>query len=344
MLRLTDAGFYCEAGGFYVDPWRPVERAVITHAHGDHVAWGSGAYLRRGDGRRVLRGAARRPTPSSSRSRYGERRRLGGVRVSLHPGGTHPRLGAGAHRASRRGVGRLRRLQDRSRSDLRAVRAGALPHLRHRVDLRPADLSLAAAGARSSRRSTPGGAPTATRARRALLFGYALGKAQRLLAGLDPAHRPDLHARRRRAARPRLSRGGRGAAADDATPAPSDGAATRAARSSSRRRRPSVAVGPALRRRRPPRSPRAGCGCAAPADAARVDRGFVLSDHVDWPSLLGAIEATGAGRVWVTHGYHRRRSCAGSRERGSTRTRWPPGSKARPTTAEADAARGGDQQ
>ena len=34
-----------------------------------------------------------------------------------------------------------------------------------------------------------------------------------------------------------------------------------------------------------------------------VDRGFVLSDHVDWPGLLGAIEATGAGRVLVTHGY-----------------------------------------
>ena len=34
-----------------------------------------------------------------------------------------------------------------------------------------------------------------------------------------------------------------------------------------------------------------------------VDRGFVLSDHVDWPSLLSAIEATGAQRVWVTHGF-----------------------------------------
>jgi putative mRNA 3-end processing factor len=34
-----------------------------------------------------------------------------------------------------------------------------------------------------------------------------------------------------------------------------------------------------------------------------IDRGFVLSDHVDWPSLLAAIDATGAERVWVTHGY-----------------------------------------
>jgi putative mRNA 3-end processing factor len=34
-----------------------------------------------------------------------------------------------------------------------------------------------------------------------------------------------------------------------------------------------------------------------------LDRGFPLSDHVDWPSLLAAIEATGASRVWVTHGF-----------------------------------------
>jgi putative mRNA 3-end processing factor len=34
-----------------------------------------------------------------------------------------------------------------------------------------------------------------------------------------------------------------------------------------------------------------------------VDRGFVLSDHADWPGLLAAIKATGASRVWVTHGY-----------------------------------------
>ena len=34
-----------------------------------------------------------------------------------------------------------------------------------------------------------------------------------------------------------------------------------------------------------------------------LDRGFVLSDHADWPELLAAIDATGAETVWVTHGY-----------------------------------------
>ncbi len=66
LLRLTDRGLYCEAGDFYVDPWGAVDRAVVTHAHGDHVAWGCRAYLtiRRRGGRAAkpprARGASRR--------------------------------------------------------------------------------------------------------------------------------------------------------------------------------------------------------------------------------------------------------------------------------------------
>jgi hypothetical protein len=45
LLRLTDHGLYCEAGDFHGDPWGAVPRAAVTHAHGDHVAWGWEAYL-----------------------------------------------------------------------------------------------------------------------------------------------------------------------------------------------------------------------------------------------------------------------------------------------------------
>jgi putative mRNA 3-end processing factor len=45
LLKLTGSGLYCEAGDFFVDPWGPVERAVITHAHSDHARWGSKHYL-----------------------------------------------------------------------------------------------------------------------------------------------------------------------------------------------------------------------------------------------------------------------------------------------------------
>lgn len=55
MLRITERGLYCPAADFYIDPWLPVDRAVITHAHGDHARWGSRHYLASREGARVLR-------------------------------------------------------------------------------------------------------------------------------------------------------------------------------------------------------------------------------------------------------------------------------------------------
>src|SRR5690606_18373651 len=55
LLRITDQGLYCEAGDFFIDPWEGVDRAVITHAHGDHARWGSRVYLGAEEGERVLR-------------------------------------------------------------------------------------------------------------------------------------------------------------------------------------------------------------------------------------------------------------------------------------------------
>src|SRR5690606_33834931 len=61
MLELSPQGLYCSAGDFWIDPWTPVSRAVITHGHGDHARWGSLHYLaaapNAGILRRRLRGA-----------------------------------------------------------------------------------------------------------------------------------------------------------------------------------------------------------------------------------------------------------------------------------------------
>ena len=45
LISFTQQGLYCAAGGFYIDPWQPVDRAVITHAHSDHSRWGMKHYL-----------------------------------------------------------------------------------------------------------------------------------------------------------------------------------------------------------------------------------------------------------------------------------------------------------
>ena len=158
-------GLYCPPGDFYIDPWRPVERAVITHAHADHARVGHGALPRQ----------PRRPPACCARG-WGDitlqtlrlRRTViehHGVRLSLHPAGHVLGSAQVRHRAPRPGLGRLgrlfrqRRRRRRGESDLRPVRAGALRLLHHREHLRPADLSLAAAGRRSLPRSTPGGRP-----------------------------------------------------------------------------------------------------------------------------------------------------------------------------------------
>src|SRR5688572_27625011 len=86
LLQNTDRGLYCPPGDFYIDPWRPVARAIITHAHGDHARVGSEAYLTAEAGRDILR---RRLGPEARIEvlPYGQTKEINGVRVSLHPAG-----------------------------------------------------------------------------------------------------------------------------------------------------------------------------------------------------------------------------------------------------------------
>jgi putative mRNA 3-end processing factor len=135
-----------------------------------------------------------------------------------------------------------------------------------------------------------------------LLYAYALGKAQRLLAGRGPVHRPDLRARRGGAAH--------GDYRDTGVPLPPTRYAGGQPRGYDWSRAlivaPPSAHGTPWMRRFGAVSTAFASGWMRVRGQRRrrsVDRGFVLSDHVDWPSLLAAIDATGAERVWVTHGY-----------------------------------------
>ncbi len=146
-------GLYCPPGDFYIDPWRPVERAVITHAHADHARRGHGHYLAAAPAEGVLRTRLGDEIDLQTLA-YGETIDHFGVRLSLHPAG-HV-LGSAQVRLEHGGrvwvasgdyyVAGASADAREDNLDLRAVRAGALPLLHHRVDLRPADLPLAAAG------------------------------------------------------------------------------------------------------------------------------------------------------------------------------------------------------
>jgi hypothetical protein len=86
MLEQTPAGLYCRIGNFYIDPWQPVENAVITHGHGDHARRGHKHYLAVKSSAGILR-ARLGEDINVQTVEYGETIRFSGLQVSLHPAG-----------------------------------------------------------------------------------------------------------------------------------------------------------------------------------------------------------------------------------------------------------------
>ena len=88
VLSFTENGIYCAAGDFYIDPWRPVARALITHGHADHARDGMGSYLATHAALPVMR--HRLGEIAIEGIAYGETRQIGGATVSFHPAGHVP--------------------------------------------------------------------------------------------------------------------------------------------------------------------------------------------------------------------------------------------------------------
>jgi len=85
LIEFTDRGLFCPQGGFYIDPWRPVDKAVITHAHSDHARPGSGSYLCHTLTLPLLK--LRLGDNHYQSVAWNEPVLINGVRVSLHPAG-----------------------------------------------------------------------------------------------------------------------------------------------------------------------------------------------------------------------------------------------------------------
>lgn len=301
LLRVTDQGLYCEAGDFYIDPWEAVDRAVITHAHGDHARWGSRLYLAAREGERVLRTRLGDDAPIRTIP-YGETIERHGVRISLHPAGHI--LGSSQVRIEYRGEiwvvsGDYKTEADPTCTPFEPIRCHTfvtestfgLPIYRWA----PQAETFAEIRAWWRQNRAEG--------RACVLLAYALGKAQRLLAGLADAGIGPIYTH---GAVERLNQAYR----ESGVPLPPTTHALRRARGESWAGAlivapPSALGSPWLRRFGSPSTAFAS-GWMRIRGARRrraLDRGFTLSDHVDWPSLLRAIDATGAERVWVTHGY-----------------------------------------
>lgn len=86
LIVFTEKGLYCPAGDFYVDPWRPVEHAVVTHAHSDHAYPHMKQYYATPISAAVMRVRLGADIAVTERA-YGETFYINGVQVSLHPAG-----------------------------------------------------------------------------------------------------------------------------------------------------------------------------------------------------------------------------------------------------------------
>jgi putative mRNA 3-end processing factor len=301
LLQATERGLYCSAGDFYIDPWQPVTRAVITHAHADHARPGSQRYLTSPTGAGLLRQRVG-PIPRIVAQPFGEAIYVNGVRVSLHPAGHL--LGSAQVRVEHQGEiwvvsGDYKCETDATCEPFELVRCHTfisestfgLPIYRWR----PQSQIFAEINQWWQQNQQVG--------RTSILFAYALGKSQRVLAGVDATLGPILihgalqrfiHAYQRA-----------GITQPQTLYADSE---------NSRRHRgqalviapPSAAGSPGWLRKFGATSLAFASGWMQIRGTRRrqaLDRGFVLSDHADWEGLLDTIKATGAQHIGVTHGY-----------------------------------------
>lgn len=299
MIERTESGLYCRAADAWVDPWKPVPRALITHAHADHARPGCGEYWAVDSSEAVLRqrlGQSINLQPVQ----YGEEFWLGQCKVSFHSAG-HV-LGSAQIRLESDGnvwvvSGDYKRDHDPSCAPFETVACDVLI-TEATFGLPIYRWSSGAEVAKSIRDWWQ-----ADRSRPTLLFCYAFGKAQRLLAELKEIGVEEevlLHG-----AVETITRHYREA---QVPMTPSRPVSDYPLKDSLNGRLvlapPSAHRSPWMRRFKAPQTGFASGWMAVRGARQRrgYERGFVLSDHADWPGLIQTVRESGAKQVYVTHG------------------------------------------
>lgn len=300
LIQFTSRGMYCAEGDFYIDPWRPVDRALITHAHADHARWGMKRYMATPLTKQIMLNRIS-PELKIQEVHFGKETIINGVKVSFHPAGHIP--GSAQIRVEHKGEvwvagGDYKLSPDPIAGQFESVRCHTfitestfgLPVFRWedeavlKTQLQQMIQANSAVG-----KST-------------ILFGYSLGKAQRLHALLDFYDQPIyLH----------------GAVANmteliERETGESLSNWIRVTRDTELPKGPKVIIAPPnahnsawTKKFKPFRTVMAS-GWMNLRGARRrrnMDEGLVMSDHADFNELLTAIGQSEAEKVIVTHGY-----------------------------------------
>ncbi|UOF00535.1 ligase-associated DNA damage response exonuclease [Bdellovibrio reynosensis] len=298
LIRATQQGLYCEAGDFFIDPWKPVEKAVITHGHSDHAQWGSKLYYSSEKCLPILHQRLGESLPVHTK-KWGEKFKIGPTWVSFHPAGHI--LGSAQVRIEYKNQiwvasGDYKRTPDPSCDAFEIV---------------PCNTFISEATFALPVYKWDRGEVTAKKIldwwmgdqdRPSLLFCYALGKAQRILAELKLL--TDREVFTHGAVEP-LNEIYRKAGVEllntksvmdqpkgynfkgDLIIAP-----------------PSAHRSPWMKRFKEPQTAFASGWMQVRGTRRRkgYEKGFVLSDHADWNELNQTIQETGAEDIYLTHG------------------------------------------
>ena len=299
LLTFTDRGIYCEQADVYIDPWKPVNRALLTHGHADHSRWGSKYYLTTRTAAPVIK--YRLGDINIETVEYGEVKTINGVKFSYHPAGHI--IGSAQIRVEYKGeiwvASGDYKLEDDGLSEAyEPVKCQhfitestfGLPVYRWQ----PQEEVFAEINDWWRANQADG--------RVSVITAYALGKAQRLLEGLDTTI-GKIYTHGAIENTNEIIRA-QGIELPDTT---------RVTKEIDKKDYPGNiviatpgAVGQPWMKKFGQARVGAASGWMTLRGARRrrgADRGFVLSDHCDWPSLLEAIDATGADNIYVTHGY-----------------------------------------
>ncbi len=300
ILEVNKYGIYCPQGDFYIDPWRAVERAIITHGHSDHARRGSASYLAHHLTVPVLRHRLGKNIRVEGAA-YGETIYMNGVSVSLHPAAHIP--GSAQIRIEYKGevwvvTGDYKCTQDPLAGTFEPLRCNTLlteSTFGLPVYSWPDEAGVIEDIHRWWRTNASASIPS-------VLLGYSLGKSQRILNALDISTGPvyvqsaieeinslfraeGLFIPETRILQNDMKIGELSRALILMTPGSPDIQRLRTETGCSIG---NVSGWMAVRRK---------------GFAQWLDRRFILSDHADWQGLLDTVRGSGAERILVTHGY-----------------------------------------
>jgi len=299
LIEFTDKGLYCVQGGFYIDPWKPVEKAVITHAHSDHARAGSSFYLCHTKTKPLLQ--LRLGDHHYQTAEWNEPVFINGVKISLHPAG-HV-IGSSQIRVEYNGEVWVASGDYKTEND---GISGAFEPVTCNTFITESTFGLPIYNWKTQpeifSEIQNWVNENQSQSKTSVLIAYSLGKAQRVLEAVkNSAETIFVHGAIWNVHQALINAGSNLPAVTRITP----DTPISLLKGSVVIAPPSADGTPWMKRFHPYNVGVCSGWMQVRGNLRRrnADAGFALSDHADWNGLLQAVKATGAQKVFVTHGF-----------------------------------------